>query len=198
MAILEYNEVKPGVVIVLEGDPYECLSAHVFRKQQRKPVNATKLRNLKTGSVKEHSFGSSDKVAEAELESRPVKYLYFNKGEYWFCEVNDPSKRFQLDSEMLGDKMKFIKPNSTIDTISFPAQSGSASGGNDEIIGVKVPIKVELKVTEAPPDMRGNTAQGGSKQVTLESGAVINVPMFVKEGDVIRINTETGDYVERA
>jgi len=94
--------------------------------------------------------------------------------------------------------MKFIKPNSTIDTISFPAQSGSASGGNDEIIGVKVPIKVELKVTEAPPDMRGNTAQGGSKQVTLESGAVINVPMFVKEGDVIRINTETGDYVERA
>ena len=188
MAILEYNDVRPGVIIVLDGEPYECLSAHVFRKQQRKPVNATKLRNLKTGSVKEHSFGSSDKVAEAELESRPAKYLYVNKDEYWFCEANDPSKRFEIEETLLGEKMRFIKPNSLIDLISF----------NEKVIGVKVPIKVELKVTEAPPDFRGNTAQGGSKQVTLETGTVISVPMFVKEGDNIRINTIEGVYVERA
>ena len=198
MSTYSTNEFRSGLKLLIDGVPYNVLENEFVKPGKGQAFNRVKLRNLKTGSVKEHSFGSSDKVAEAELESRPVKYLYFNKGEYWFCEVNDPSKRFQLDSEMLGDKMKFIKPNSTIDTISFPAQSGSASGGNDEIIGVKVPIKVELKVTEAPPDMRGNTAQGGSKQVTLESGAVINVPMFVKEGDVIRINTETGDYVERA
>ncbi len=186
--MLEYNEVKPGVFIVLDGEPYECLDSHVFRKQQRKPVNATKLRNLKTGKVAEYSFGVSEKAQEAELEKRSVKYLYHNRGEYWFCEVNDPSKRFQLAPALLGEKIKFVKPNTLIDIILF----------DEEIIGITLPIKVELKVIEAPPDVRGNTAQGGSKQVTLETGATINVPMFVKEGDVIRINTASGDYVERA
>lgn len=185
--MLEYNEVKPGKYIVLDGEPYECLTAHVFRKQQRKPVNATKLRNLKTGSVKEYSFGSSEKAEEAELESRQVKYLYTNRGEFWFTEINDPSKRFQIGEKSLGEGVRFLKPNSLVDILLF----------EEEIIGVKLPIKVELKVTEAPPDVRGNTAQGGNKVVKLETGADINVPMFVKEGDVIRINTETGEYVER-
>ena len=185
--MLEYNEVKPGVFIVLNGEPYECLDAHVFRKQQRKPVNATKLRNLKTGKVAEYSFGVSEKAEEAELETRSAKYLYQNKGEHWFCDANDPAKRFQLSPELLGEKIQFVKPNTLIDTILF----------QDEIIGIKLPIKVELKVTEAPPDVRGNTAQGGNKQVTLETGAVLNVPMFVKEGDILRINTTTGEYVER-
>src|SRR3989344_6366664 len=114
MAILEYNDVRPGVIIVLDGDPYECLSAHVFRKQQRKPVNATKLRNLKTGSVKEHSFGSSDKVEEAELETRSAVFLYENKGEYWFCESNDKSKRFQISADTLGEGRRFMKQNSNV------------------------------------------------------------------------------------
>lgn len=203
--MLEYNEVKPGVFIILDGEPYECLTAHVFRKQQRKPVNATKLRNLKTGKVAEYSFGVSEKAQVAELETKPVKYLYSTKsrlpagrqGEYWFAEPNDPSKRFQLSAELLGDKIKFVKPNTLIDLIIFPSKGGSASGGKEETIGIKLPIKVELKVIEAPPDVRGNTAQGGSKQVTLETGSTINVPMFVKEGDMIRINTNTGEYVER-
>ena len=187
MAMLEYNEVRPGVSIILDGEPYICLTAHVFRKQQRKPVNATKLRNLKTGSVKEYSFGSSDKIEEAELETRPATFLYENRGEYWFCEQNDKSKRFQIKADTLGDGRMFMKQNTNVDIVSF----------NDEMIGVKIPIKVELRVTEAPPDVRGNTAQGGSKIVTLENGMELNVPMFIKEGDVIRINTVEGEYVER-
>ena len=104
-----------------------------------------------------------------------------------FHEARDKSKRFSLSDEMVGDGGQFLKPNTEVVMEAF----------NDKIFHVKLPIKVELKVKEAPPDVRGNTAQGGSKIVTLETGATITVPMFVKEGDVLRINTETGEYVER-
>ena len=97
--MLDYNDIKPKKFIILDGEPYEVMEAHVFRKQQRKPVNATKLKNLITGGVREHSFAVSDKVDEAEIEEREIIYLYNNKGEYWFCEVNDKSKRFQLEAE---------------------------------------------------------------------------------------------------
>src|SRR4029077_13487061 len=96
MSILEYNEVTEKKFIVLDGQPYEVLSSHVFRKQQRKPVNATKLKNLFTGKVTEYSFHQSEKVSEAEIESREVKYLYKNaqKDEFWFCVEDDPKNRF--------------------------------------------------------------------------------------------------------
>jgi elongation factor P len=187
MAMLEYNEVRERKFIIHEGEPFECLSSHVFRKQQRKPVNATKLRSLLTGRIVEHSFHVSDKVEEAELSKRELKYLYFNKGEYWFCEVSDPSKRFKLDEALVGPAIRFIKPNSIINALIF----------DEKIIGVKVPVKVELKVTEAADAVKGNTISGGTKIVTVETGATVNVPMFINEGEVIRINTESGDYVER-
>ena len=93
MALLEYSEITEKKYIVMDGQPFEVISAHVFRKQQRKPVNATKLKNLMTGKVTEYSFHVSDKVEEAEIESREVKYLYNNRGEWWFNEAEDPSKR---------------------------------------------------------------------------------------------------------
>src|SRR3989338_6728647 len=185
--MLEYNEVKPGKFIVLEGVPYDVLSSHVFRKQQRKPVNDTKLRNLITGKVAENSFHQSEKVVEAELDTRTVKFIYQSKGEYWFCEQNDASKRFKLDKEVVGESGKFLKNNALVDLLEFQGK----------LLGVKLPIKVELKVTEAPPSIKGNTAQGGTKVVTLETGAQINAPLFVNEGDTIRVNTETQEYVER-
>lgn len=185
--MLEYNEIVERKFITLDGAPYEVVSSHVFRKQQRKPVNATKLRNLLTGKTTERSFHQSEKVEEAEIIAREIKYLYTNKGEYWFSEINDPSKRFKLDADMVGAQGKFLKQNSIIKALVF----------NDEIIGLKLPIKVELKVTEAPPAVKGDTVTGGTKQVTLETGAVINAPLFVNEGDVIRINTETEEYAER-
>lgn len=187
MTMLEYNEITVNKYIVYENDPYLVLDAHVFRKQQRKPVNATKLKNLITGNVKEISFHVSEKVEEADIDKKDIKYLYTNRGEYWFCEINDPSKRFQLSEALFGIKAKFMKANSVITVLMF----------GDKMIDVQVPIKVELKVTEAHPAVKGDTAKGGSKQVTLETGAVINVPMFIQQGEILRINTETGEYVER-
>jgi elongation factor P len=185
--MLEYNEITVRKYILIDDEPYEVLDSHVFRKQQRKPVNQTKLRNLITGRIVERSFHQSEKADEADLSKRPIKYLYTNRGEFWFCEVNDPSKRFQLPADMLGSPAQFLKPNSSVDALVF----------DEKIIGVKVPIKVDLKVTEAPPAVKGDTAKGGTKQITLETGAVISGPLFITPGEVIRINTETGEYVER-
>ena len=187
MATIAYNEVRERKYIVLDGEPYEVLTSHVFRKQQRKPVNATKLRHLITGKVTEYSFAVSDKVEEAEIESRHVIYLYSNRGEHWFCEGGDKSKRFKLEQELVADKIRFMRPNDVADLLTF----------NERIIGLKTPIKVELKVKEAAPAVKGNTAQGGSKKVALETGYEIQVPMFINEGDVLLINTESGEYVER-
>jgi elongation factor P len=155
--------------------------------QQRKPVNQTKLRNLISGRVSETTFHQSDKVPEAEIDTREIKYLYNNRGEWWFCEVNDPSKRFKMTEEQVGNGAKFIKPNTLLTLMSW----------KDKQIGLKLPIKVELKVVEAPPAVRGDTSKGGSKQIKLETGATINAPLFVNEGEMIRVNTETGEYVER-
>ncbi len=190
--MLEYNEVRERKIILWEGEPYEVVSSHVFRKQQRKPVNATKLKNLITGRVAEVSFGSSEKVEEADISTRQVKFLYKNRGEIWVCDPKDPSKRFSLSEEIHGEKLKFIKENTLIDLIIFTDEEDE-----EKIIGVKVPIKVELKITDAPPSTKGNSVTGGNKVVTLETGATINVPLFLNAGETIRINTETEEYVER-
>ena len=186
--MLEYNEIKERKVIVFEGEPYKIQTSHVFRKQQRKPVNAVKMQNLLTGRVMEHSFHVSDKADEADIITRKVKYLYVNRGEYWFCEEKDPSKRFSLKKEQVGPQGQFLKPNSIIEVEYF----------GDKLVGVRLPIKVELRVKEAAPAVKGNTAQGASKQITLETGAIVTAPLFINEGDTVLINTETGEYVERA
>jgi len=153
-----------------------------------------KLRNLITGRITETTFHVSDKVEEADIDKKEVKYLYQKEGrlpagrqEYWFCEANDPSKRFELPEEMIGPGAKFLKPNTVVDAMLF----------DEKIIGIKFPIKMELRVVEAHEATRGNTAQGATKSVKLETGAEIQVPMFVKEGDVVRVNTETGQYTDR-
>ena len=187
MAMLEYNEILKGKVILLGDEPYEVLDAHVFRKQQRKPVNQTKLRHLITGKVTEQAFHVSEKAEEADLSTKAVKYLYTNKGERWFCAENNPADRFMLSEETIRTGAQFLKPNMLVEALVF----------DDQIIGIKIPIKMELRVTEAPPAVKGNTAQGGSKLITLETGVTLNAPLFINEGDVVRINTTTGEYVER-
>ena len=193
--MLDYSEVAVHKYIIYENEPWEVLGSHVFRKQQRKPVNAVKLRNLITGRITETTFHVSDRVEEADIDKKEVKYLY-TKGvparqsggrEFWFSETNDPSKRFQLPEEMIGYGAKFLKPNIVVDVMLF----------DEKIIGIKVPIKMELKVIEAHETTKGNTAQGATKSVKLETGVEIHVPMFVKEGDVVRVNTETGEYTDR-
>ncbi len=185
--MLNYNELKPGKFIVLDGQPFVVLEYNFQRMQQRKPVVQTKIKNLISGKVMERSFQSSESIEEAKIETRPVKYLYNNRGEFWFCYENNPATRFKLDESLINGYFDLLKPNSIVEIIEF---------GN-KIIGIKLPVKIDLKVTEAPPAIKGNTAQGGTKQVKLETGLVINAPLFINEGDIVKINTETKEYVER-
>ncbi|MDD4803969.1 MAG: elongation factor P [Candidatus Pacebacteria bacterium] len=187
MAILDYSEATERKIILYEGQPYEVLSSHVFRKQMRKPVNATKLKNLITGKITEVSFHQSEKIAEADVEYKDAKFLYKNKNELWFCDPKNPSDRFNISEGLIGNPAKFMKANSIVETLVF----------NEKVIGVRLPIKVDLKVTEAPYAVKGDTSSGGTKQITLETGAIINAPLFITEGETISVNTETGDYVSR-
>jgi len=185
--MLNYNELKPGAYIVLDGQPYVVMEYHFIRMQQRKPNAQTKIKNLITGKTIEKTFQQTDKLEEAEIETRPIKYLYNHRGEFWFCPENNPAERFKLEKNLVGDYSNLLKPNTLIDAIIF----------NKQIIGIKMPVKIDLKVVEAPPAVKGNTAQGGTKQVKLETGLSVNVPLFINEGDIIRVNTETKQYTER-
>lgn len=187
MSLLEYNEVTEKKFIVLDGAPYEVITSHVFRKQQRKPVNATKLKNLLTGKVTEYSFHQSEKIEEAEIDEKDVKYLYTNRGEWWFADPQNPADRFKVPAEVVGPQGKFLKPNTIVKQYLF----------NEQPISFRMPITVDLKVVEAPPNVKGDTMTGGQKSVKLETGATINAPLFVNEGDIIRVNTETEEYRER-
>ncbi len=187
MSVLSYSEVVPKKVIVVDSEPYEVLSSHVFRMQMRKPVNQTKLRNLKSGRVIEKSFHQAESIDEADIEYEDITFLFHKRGEYWFSEKDNPKNRFMLSDDIIGDRGHWLKQNADVEAMRFEG----------EVIGIQLPIKLDLKVTEAPPAVKGNTVQGGTKVVTLETGATVNAPMFINEGDVLRINTETGDYVER-
>ncbi len=192
--MLEYNEIRERKVIIYEDEPYEVITSHVFRKQQRKPVNATKLKNLLTGKVLEISFHVSDKVDEADLEKSEVKYLYNAKGEYWFCDAQDPANRFVVPADKIGNpQVKFLKEGMTATMKIFENENEDRI-----IVSVEIPIKMEFIIKEAAPAVRGNTATNATKSVILENGTEIFVPMFLNEGEKIRINTENGEYVERA
>ncbi len=195
--MLEYSEIVERKYIIYNNEPYEVLSSHVFRKQMRKPVNATKLRNMISGKIIEQSFHQAEKVDEADISSKEAKFLYKNKGEFWFADPKDLTKRYKIDETLIGTQAKFLKENSTVEVLVFRSEDDDEDG-DGMMIGTKLPIKVELKVVDAPPAMKGDTATGGSKQITLETGAIINAPLFVNESDTVVVNTVTGEYVERA
>lgn len=184
---LAYTDLTKGILFVMDGAPYEVLESHFLRMQQRKAVVQTRIKNLITGKILDRNFQPSDSFEEAEIERRAAMFIYANRGEYWFHKEGDPKMRFSLPGDIVGDQGQFLKPNTKVTTWVF----------EDKVIKLEVPIKMEFKVIEAPPSIKGNTAQGGTKQVTIEGGAKINVPLFVNEGEIIRVNTQTGDYVER-
>lgn len=189
MAVLSYNEILAKKVIIFDGEPFLVVSHHVFRKQQRKPVNVTKLKSLVSGRVVENTFHVNETADEADLEKRSITFIYKNpqKGEYMFHTTGNPGDRFALSADAVGDQAIFIKEKSELEAVLY----------NDEIIGVKIPIKVELAVTEASEAVKGNTSSGATKEVTLETGAKIQVPQFINQGDIVAVNTETGLYAER-
>lgn len=186
--MLTHTDLKKGVEFIYEGQPWIVLEASMMKMAQRRPVIQSKIKNLIDGRVQEKNFQQGDMFDEANLEKHEIKYLYTTKGQFFFCDPKDPSKRFSFTEAQIGTQAKYLKPNELVIGIVF----------EEKIINFKLPIKVTLKVKETPPGVKGDRAQGGTKEATLESGAVIQVPLFIEEGDLIEINTETDEYVKRA
>ncbi len=186
--MLSYTDVTKGTIFVMDGEPYLVLDYEFLRMQQRRPTTRVKIKNLITGKFGEQTFQQSDSFQEAEIDKQPLNYLYNHRDEYWFVDAKDSKDRIKFTAEQIGDSVKYLKPNIPVTAIKF----------RDRIINIELPIKIDYKVVEAPPSFKGNTATGGSKTVTLENGLEINVPMFIEQDDTIRVNTETGQYVELA
>ncbi|MFA6353826.1 MAG: hypothetical protein WCW93_02755 [Candidatus Paceibacterota bacterium] len=191
MAQLEYSAIREKKIIIHDDEPCEVVESHVARTQQRKPQNQVKLRSLISGKVFPATYHVSDSAMEADITKRDITFLYSNKGEFWFCEPEDKSKRFKLDENLIGNTAKFLKQNGNATALVWD------NDDEETIIKVTLPIKMEFLVKEAPPAVRGDTSKSGNKIITLENGTTLNAPMFIKEGDKISVNTETGEYVER-
>lgn len=198
MSKLEYNEIREKKIIIYDGEPCEVVESHVARTQQRKPQNQVKLKNLIADKTIAATFHVSETADEADIVKRDITFLYQNKGEYWFCDPTDKSKRFKLSQGLIGNAEKFLKQNGNVTALVWENDGEDLPAGKaGKIIKVTLPIKMNFVVKEAPPAVRGDTSKGGMKVITLENGATLNAPMFIAEGDTVSINTETGEYVER-
>jgi len=185
--MITHNDLKKGIRIILEGEPYEILESHPLKKAQRRVVIQTKVKNLINGNVFSKNFHQGDTFEEAELLKFEAKFIYSHKGKFVFCEEKNPSKRFELAEEQIGPAFKFLKAGQKLEGVIF----------DGKVINISLPTKVQLKVVEAPPGVKGERAQAGNKIITLETGAQINTPLFIETGDIIEVNTETGEYVRR-
>ncbi|MDI6778494.1 MAG: elongation factor P [Patescibacteria group bacterium] len=185
--MLSLSDIKTGKAITFNNEPYLVLNHQHSKTGRAGAVLRTKLRALKTGAVLEKTFQGSDKIEEAEIAKTKAQYLYREGDNYFFMD-NASFEQFSLPKNILGELTKYLLENTEVAILNF----------NDSPINIELPIKMEFRVMEAPPAIRGNTADGGTKQVTLEAGIKVNTPLFVKVGDILRINTETGEYVERA
>ena len=186
--MLSYTDLLKGVFFVMDGEPYEVLESQFLRMQQRKPVIQGKIKNLITGKITPRSFHQNESFREAEIENEPMRFLFSHRESYTFSAPSNSSARIVLSEEQVGETGKFLKPNLEITFKKF----------GEKLIGIDIPIKIDYAVKNAPPADKGNTAQGGSKEVELENGMRLQTPLFINEGDVIRVNSQTGEYVERA
>ena len=187
MTTIPYSELKKGIKIILDNQPYEIIEASFLFKGRGHSVLQAKLKNLITGDLISKTFHPSDTFEEAEISKIDAKFLYAHRDRYFFSEKENPVNRFDLTTEQIGEPGKFLKPDQIVEGIIF----------RNKVINISLPIKINLKVIEAPPGVKGGRAEPGTKTVTLETGAKINVPLFIEEGDIIEINTQTGEYVRR-
>ena len=185
--MLNYFDLRKGVQFILDGQPHEVLEFQQIIKAQDATVIRTKVKNLITGKIVDRTFHKGDSFEETQSDKAQVKFIYTNRGKYIFCYANNPAKRFELTEEKIGAGAKFLTPNTILDAAVY----------EDQVISVALPIKVQLKVKEAAPGVKGNRAQSGTKAVVLETGATIQAPLFVEQGDILEINTETGEYTRR-
>jgi len=185
--LIPYSNIKKGMLIKYGGVLYDVINSEFVRMQKRKPVMRAKLKDVLSGKVKEIAFQPSDTIEEAEVEKVSAIFIYKNKQQYWFYKKGSPSDRFSFEEDWLGDKALYLKDGIEVIALMFEGK----------IIGIELPIKIDLKVVEAPPSIKGDTSSGGSKVVITETGAKISTPLFINQGDVIRVNTQTGEYSER-
>lgn len=185
--MIDTSQFSRGLIIKYENQMCEVLEYQLVKMQQRQPIVRTKLRNIKTGNVLEQAFRSGEKFEEIYLEEKPIQYLYHADDRYHFMDTVTYHEVI-VSAEALGEKSHYLKDNSEV--------TGRFSG--EELISVELPSSVVLCVTETEPGLRGDTAKSGTKPATVETGAVVKVPLFVCTGDLIRVDTRTGAYLERA
>ncbi len=181
------GDLRPGVKVELDGVPYIVTDFQWVKPGKGGAFMRTKLRNMRTGAIIDRTFRTEEKLDSAELEERKAQFLYRNEAEYHFMDT-DTYEQFFLTEEQLGDARLYVKEEMIVTIVSH--------GGSP--LTVVVPTFVELVVAETDPGLRGDTASGGSKPATLETGAVIQVPLFINVGDRLRVDTRTGAYIERA
>jgi elongation factor P len=182
----EMNDLRQGVIISLNGEPYEVLWSDFMRTAQRKPVMRTKLRHLISGNILEQTLQPNDKIDEADLTRSKGAYLYSDEESHHFMD-QESFEQFFISKKSLGEKAQYLKDGLIVDVMVLDGKP----------ITVQLPKKVEYTVKDAPPGVKGDTATNVFKTVTLENGMELKVPLFINQGDVVRVNTESGEYTER-
>lgn len=185
--MISVNDFKTGVSVELDGQAFMVLEFQHVKPGKGAAFVRAKLRNIKNGGTVEKTFRGGEKLPKAHLDRREMQYLY-NDGEGFVFMDNESYEQTTITAEAIGEGVKWLLENMNIHVLVF----------KDVIIGIDLPNFVELKVTETEPGVKGDTATGASKNATLETGAVVQVPLFIEEGDVLRIDTRTGEYMERA
>ncbi len=184
--MINATELRKGVIIELEDKLYQVVDyQHV--KMKRTALAKVKLRDINAGHTIERSFQSSERLVRARLDSRQMQYLY-NDGELYYFMDEGSYEQMPLNTSQLGDALSYLKEGNSVEVSSY----------KDEIVGIALPITVELEITGTDPGFKGDTATGGNKPATLETGLTIQVPLFINEGDVIKVDTRTGTYLERS
>lgn len=180
------RELRKGIIIELDGTLYQVVDyQHV--KMKRTALARVKLRDLTAGHTIERSFQSNDKLVRARLDTRPMQYLY-NDGDIYHFMDTESFEQIEINRKRLGDVLNYLKESSTVEVSSY----------KDEIVDIELPVAVELEVIATEPGFKGDTATGGNKPATLETGFTIQVPLFISEGDIIKVDTRTGEYLERS
>lgn len=184
--MISTNDFFTGLTIEVDGEIFQVLESMHVKPGKGQAFVRTRLRNLRTGAVVSRNFRAGEKVPRAHVEGRDMQYLYNAGEDYFFMDVEN-FEQIPISREVLGDAVKFLKENMVIRVSSYAS----------EIIGVDLPAAVELVVSRTDPGLKGDTASGGSKPATLETGAVVQVPLFINAGDVVKVNTRTGEYITR-
>ncbi|HLC89582.1 MAG TPA: elongation factor P [Patescibacteria group bacterium] len=181
------NDIKQGLTIIYNGGPHKVLIAKFVRMQMRKPVVQAKLKNLISGKVVEYNFKPGDKVETGDVATKKINFLYQTGADYVFMD-NQTYDQLTFSRAQLGEQINFLKEGCEVQLITF----------NDAPINIELSPKMDFKVVSASEGVKGDSAQGRvTKAVEIETGYSVAVPLFIKEGDIIKINTETGEYVER-